>query len=74
MLASRPPTPRQLAVLHYLQDCRARSQIPPSRKEMALHFGIAPNAVERHLLALERRGMIQRERGRHRALRLTGAL
>ena len=65
------PTPRQLEVLAYLRD--NPSTVPPTRKEIGRRFGISPNAVERHLHALERKGLIRREAGKHRALSLTPA-
>jgi repressor LexA len=67
---NRPPTARQLEVLDYLRNYLARHQRPPTRRDTALHFGIHVFAVQRHMIALERRGMLRREPG-HRALVVT---
>jgi repressor LexA len=72
MLLNRPPTARQSQVLSYLRECLARSSVPPSRWEIAAHFGMTVNGVQRHLEALERLGLIRREPRQHRALSLTG--
>lgn len=63
------PTPRQRAVLDYLIDYRLQhGGVWPTRREVARAFGIRPNAIQQHLLALERKGLILRERGKARAL------
>lgn len=63
------PTPRQQAVLDYLQDHLAKRGYQPSVREIAAHFGWSnPNSVEVHLRALEQKGYIQRSRGRARSI------
>lgn len=52
------PTDRQLEILHYIIACVDRG-LPPTRKEIGKHFGIAStNGVQDHLMALARKGYI----------------
>ncbi|MBI5095721.1 MAG: transcriptional repressor LexA [Candidatus Hydrogenedentes bacterium] len=54
-------TVRQEAILHYIVDCIRDGGYPPTIAEIGDHFGIAStNGVNDHLLALERKGFIER--------------
>jgi len=54
-------TRRQKEVLDYLRAFIAQRGYSPSLEEIGAHFGLAsPNAVFKHLQALERRGFIRR--------------
>lgn len=65
----RPLSERQSAVLVFLQGFTDRNGYPPTIREIAEHFGIgSPNGVIGHLLALERKGYIQRDRHRSRGI------
>lgn len=66
-------TARQKEVLKFLEHWWREHRFSPSVREIALHFGIQLNAVERHLRALESKGVIERARGKARALALRGA-
>jgi repressor LexA len=63
-------TTRQQEILDYLRDFQDRHGYPPSRREVAGHFGIYPGSVQDHLKALVRKGRLQREPNRSRGLSL----
>lgn len=66
-----PMTQRQAEIFAYLQDCQRKSRIP-SIREIGQQFGInSPNGVMCHLRALEKRGLLSREPGLARCLRVT---
>ena len=62
-------SPRQQLVLDFIRDFRDRHGFPPSLREIgaALDIG-STNAVRDHLLALERKGAIERSGTRSRGL------
>lgn len=54
-------TPRQSAILEYIQDFRRREGCSPSIPELQRAFGIkSPNGIACHLKALEAKGVIER--------------
>ncbi|MBI5585817.1 MAG: repressor LexA [Deltaproteobacteria bacterium] len=63
-------TPRQQEILDYIRDFQDRYGYPPSRREVAGHFGIYPGSVQDHLKALIRKGRLKREPNRSRGLSL----
>lgn len=64
--------PRERELLHYLQTYIAGHGVPPTVREMQAQLGLAsPSGPSRLLDALERQGLIARERGKGRNLRLT---
>ena len=63
-------TPRQQEILDYIRDFQERYGYPPSRREVAGHFGIYPGSVQDHLKALVRKGHLNREPNRSRGLSL----
>lgn len=70
---SDEPTPRQRAILDFLRDHIRDCGRPPTMRETAAHFGWASNgAVRCHLTALERKGLIQWDRGEARGIRIVG--
>jgi len=69
------PTPRQQAVLEFLEDHSARTGIMPSTREIQQHFGFASQtAAVNHLRALESKGRIRRLAGKARGVALCSAL
>ena len=66
-------TPRQRDILDYIRGFQERHGYPPSRREVAGHFGIYPGSVQDHLKALVRKGYLQREPNRSRGLSLNPA-
>jgi repressor LexA len=64
-------TPRQAEILALLHSFIERSGRPPTRAELAQHFGFSsPNAAEEHLRALARKGAIELVPGAARGIRL----
>ena len=54
-----PLTPTQTRVLEYIAQHITHKQRPPTRREVAQHFGWASdNAAETHIKSLERLGYI----------------
>jgi repressor LexA len=66
-------TSRQQEILEFIRDFQERHGYPPSRREVAGHFGIYPGSVQDHLKALVRKGRLKREPNRSRGLSLNPA-
>ena len=67
-------TERQRSILGFIRETVERRGLPPSLREIGMKFGIrSTNGVDKHLVALERAGLITRERGMSRGIALTGA-
>ncbi|NNL95352.1 MAG: hypothetical protein HKO64_06980, partial [Xanthomonadales bacterium] len=65
-------TTRQQQVLAFISEHIDESGFPPTRAEVSEAFGFrSPNAAESHLRALEKKGVLQIERGRSRGITLT---
>jgi len=65
-----PLTPRQAKVLQLVRDTIEADGYPPTRAEICRAMGFSsPNAAEKHLRVLERKGAIQID-GSHRGIRL----
>jgi repressor LexA len=65
-----PLTPRQAKVLQLVQDTIEADGYPPTRAEICRAMGFSsPNAAEKHLRTLERKGAIEID-GSHRGIRL----
>jgi repressor LexA len=71
MVAMKPLTDRQQAVLDFVEEFCERQGYPPTVREVAAAFGIQPRAAADHLEALKRKGHLHREPGRSRGLSLT---
>jgi len=64
-------TPRQSEILELIRTHLQETGFPPTRAEIAAHFGFSsPNAAEEHLRALERKGAIEILPGASRGLRI----
>ena len=64
-------TERQQEILDLIIEHVEASGIPPTRVEIAEHFGFrSPNAAEEHLRALERKGAIEMIPGASRGIRV----
>ena len=67
----KPLTTRQREILALIHDHQMKSGMPPTRAEIAAHFGFRSTyAVEKHLKALERKGVIELLSGTSRGIRL----
>lgn len=63
-------TNRQAAVLDFITDHLADTGFPPTIREIGDHLGISStNGVNDHLKALERKGYLEREDGKSRAIK-----
>lgn len=68
-------TARQQQLFDFLKDEHSRSGIMPSTREIQEHFGFSSQtAAISHLRALERKGVIQRQAGKARAVSFTDEL
>lgn len=67
-------TERQQAIYEFIRETTESRGMPPSLREIGLKFGIrSTNGVDKHLAALERAGLITRERGKSRGIVVAGA-
>lgn len=67
-------TQTQAAVLAFINEFRREQQCPPTRREIADHFGWrSANAAEDHLQALQRKGAIWLKPGRARCIHVNEA-
>ena len=65
-LAGMPLTPKQRAVYDFIQS----SPYPPTREEMARHFGWkSPNSAECHVRLMQRKGVLAVDEFKARGLR-----
>jgi len=65
-------TPRQAQILAFIQETQERSGMPPTRAEIAAHFGFSSTfAAGKHLQALERKGAIELLPGASRGIRIS---
>lgn len=64
-------TARQAEILEFIQAAIEAESLPPTRQEIARHFGFrSANAAETHLRALARKGVIELTPGASRGIRL----
>lgn len=64
-------TQRQLEILALIQQHQAQTGMPPTRAEIAAHFGFRSTyAAEKHLQALAKKGAIELISGTSRGIRL----
>jgi repressor LexA len=72
--AKEPLTDRQQAVLDFISRSIERRGYPPTLREIGEHMGIrSTNGVNDHLKALEKKGYLEREDLKSRALRPIGS-
>ncbi|MDT2016875.1 hypothetical protein DL505_20370 [Providencia stuartii] len=68
---NKPLTKTQGEVLSFIRSYIAENQYPPTRIEIASHFGYkSPNAAEEHLKALARKNAILVVKGISRGIRV----
>jgi repressor LexA len=68
-------TKRQQQILDFLQKWQQTHGTMPSSQEITAHFGFrSPNAVTGHLRLMRKKGVIAREPGKARSLRITSPL
>ena len=65
----KPLTKRQQEIFDFILECMADNGAPPTRVEIASHFGFrSPNAAEDHLKALHKKGHIELRSGTSRGI------
>jgi len=68
----KPLTKRQQEIFDFILDCMASNGAPPTRVEIAKHFGFkSPNAAEDHLKALDKKGHIELKSGTSRGIMIS---
>lgn len=67
-----PVTEKQKRVLSFLSDFIDRKGFPPSHREIADHYRSTHRAIQKHLLALEKKGLIRINRDQARGIELVG--
>ena len=68
-LSNKPLTKRQQEIFDFILECMAGNGAPPTRVEIAEHFGFrSPNAAEDHLKALHKKGHIELKSGTSRGI------
>ena len=68
----QPVTPRQMDILKFLGDYRAKRGYSPSMQEIADYFHLSKVTIFEHVGALEKKGLLQRgPKHRARSLQLT---
>lgn len=71
----KPLTKRQQEIFDFILDCMAANGAPPTRVEIADHFGFrSPNAAEDHLKALDKKGHIELRSGTSRGIFINEAI
>jgi repressor LexA len=71
-IALKPLTARQQEIFDYILECMSNNGAPPTRVEIASHFGFkSPNAAEDHLKALDKKGHIELRSGTSRGITIT---
>lgn len=64
-------TEKQQRVLEYICSCMESNSHPPTVREIALHFGVTPHAIQVHLNALRKKGWLEPSDKRSRVIQLS---
>ena len=64
------PTRRQAQFLAFIHDYTKLNGRPPAEADIQRYFGITPPSVHQMVVTLEKRGLIEREPGQPRSIRL----
>lgn len=65
-------TPKQRKVLDFISDRIKEEGIPPSIREIGAHLSVYPRAVQDHLAALEKKGVLRRIKDQARGIVVAG--
>jgi repressor LexA len=65
-------TPKQRKVLDFISDRIEANGIPPTIREIGAHLSVYPRAVQDHLAALERKGVLRRIKDQARGIIVAG--
>lgn len=64
------PTPKQKRILDFIRQFSEREGMPPTRADIATHFGIERASVQEHLQLLAKKGLLEIVAGASRGIRL----
>jgi len=64
------PTPRQRLILDFIRKFSERREMPPTRADIATHFGIERASVQQHLQQMAKKGLLELSAGVARGIRL----
>jgi repressor LexA len=64
------PTPKQKRILDFIREFSESQGMPPTRADIATHFGIERASVQEHLQLLAKKGLLEIVAGASRGLRL----
>ena len=68
----KPLTKSQQKVFDYIKECSAEGRVP-SVREICEHTGLkSTSTVHLHLKSLEEKGLIERDKGLNRSIRIAG--
>ena len=68
----KPLTKSQQKVFNYIKECSEEGRVP-SVREICEHTGLkSTSTVHLHLKSLEEKGLIERDKGLNRSIRITG--
>jgi len=67
-------TQKQQEILEFVSRSTEGLGYPPSVREIAQHFDVNVNAIQRHLEALMKKGYLTREEGKGRALKVVKSI
>jgi len=71
MFSMKEPTQRQGEVLEFIRGAAARGDSAPTYREISKKFDFnSPKAAYDHVVALERKGLVRRQRGKSRGIKL----
>ncbi len=65
------PTPKQLKLLQAIDDWRRREGYSPTMQELADQLGVSKVTIFEHVQALERKGLLDRQKHKARSLNLS---
>ena len=63
-------TERQQEIVDYIVSYKAEHEYPPAVRDMADNFGLSINGIVCHLKALEKKGVIERDKYVSRGIRV----
>jgi repressor LexA len=61
-------TPKQLAIVKFIDECRKRNGISPTLEEIGQQFNVSKITIFEHIGALEKKGAVSRVKGRSRSV------
>lgn len=67
------PTPKQKRILDFIREFSENQGMPPTRADIATHFGIERASVQEHLQLLAKKGLLEIVAGASRGIRLPGS-